>query len=108
VEVKTRSSGNWDAGGLLSITPRKQAKLWQTARYFLTTYPNLADYPCRFDVALVHYRKLANNQPRQLPKTPPTIETATSLSSMPFQIGEAIIVAGYQLVLQEYIPSAFD
>lgn len=107
VEVKTRSSGNWDAGGLLSITPRKQAKLWQTARCFLATYPNLANYPCRFDVALVHYRKLASNQPRQ-PKTPATIETATSLSSMPFQIGEAIIVAGYQLVLQEYIPSAFD
>lgn len=108
VEVKTRSKGSWDAGGLLAITPQKQAKLWQAAQCFLTTYPDFADYPCRFDVALVSCQKLVNRQQSQSPKTALTKAEATDLSSLPIQLGQAIKFAGCQLVLQQYLPSAFD
>lgn len=108
VEVKTRSKGSWDAGGLLAITPQKQAKLWQAAQCFLTTYPDFADYSCRFDVALVSCHKLLNRQQSQSPKTALTKAEATDLSSLSIQLGQAIKFAGCQLVLQEYFPSAFD
>ena len=103
VEVKTRSRGNWDAGGLLSITTQKQAKLCQTAQCFLATCPHLIDYPCRFDAALVYCQRLSTRQNQNLSEVPITLE-----GSKTFQLGQAVSSSGYQLVLQEYIPSAFD
>ncbi|WP_250122125.1 YraN family protein [Chroococcidiopsis sp. CCMEE 29] len=107
VEVKTRSRGNWDADGLLSITSQKQAKLRQTAQCFLAAYPKFADSPCQFDVALVHCQQLARNELHPSSETPVKLEAATDLSSLPEQPVTTKIVAGYQLILQEYIPSAF-
>lgn len=93
VEVKTRSRGNWDAGGLLSITSQKRTKLWQTARCFLAAYPKMAEHTCRFDVALVCCQK--STKQGQLSDEPTTV--------LPIQVS-----AEYQLILQDYIPSAFD
>jgi putative endonuclease len=94
VEVKARSQGNWDQGGLLAITPQKQAKLWKTAQLFLATHPHLAELPCRFDVALVSCRR--------------TIDGSSSTPSAAIQLRQPVLVAGYWLSLQDYISGAFD
>jgi putative endonuclease len=94
VEVKARSSGNWDADGMLAVNGQKQAKLWRSARLFLASHPHLADLPCSFDVALVHCRRIAG-------------ESGLEISS-PVEMGKGVAIAGYTLTLQHYIPAAFD
>ncbi|MEH1841260.1 MAG: YraN family protein [Nostoc sp.] len=93
VEVKTRSSGSWDAGGRSAITPQKQAKISRTARMFLAQCPEKADYSCRFDVAIVYCQKISKNL---IAVT--TSQEALATSSAP----------GYKFKLQEYILAAFD
>lgn len=96
VEVKTRRRRNWDEDGLLSITESKQEKLCLAASIFLSDRPDLADYPCRFDVALVRCsagpKKMAN-------------DLATPLI---VKLGHPVAIWDYQFVLQEYIKSAFN
>lgn len=101
VEVKTRSRGNWDANGVLAVTKGKQAKLWKTAQLFLAAYPALADATCRFDVALVIC---------QLVQTTPalTVTDVAAMPEIPIHLGQPVLVSGYRLTLQDYLPAAFE
>lgn len=107
VEVKTRSSRNWDAGGLLAITPQKQAKLWKTAELFLAEYPELANFPCRFDVALVSYQRVSQRS-RDKQSDRSVVATDSIKQGRSVQLGQPIVVAGYRLILHDYIESAFQ
>jgi putative endonuclease len=93
VEVKTRSSNNWDAGGRNAITKHKQAKIGDTALMFLAKYPHQADYPCRFDVAIVYCQTISQGL-AAMTKSQEAIATSS--------------LGGHLLTLQEYIPAAFD
>jgi putative endonuclease len=99
VEVKTRSRNNWDNDGIFSITHQKQGKLCRTASLFLVKYPNFADFICRFDVALVSYKKIMSF---------PTDRLDDHHSDSVIKIGKPISHEGYQLTLKRYIESAFD
>ena len=92
IEVKTRTAGSWDGGGRYAVALRKQTKIWRTAQMFLVEHPHKADYPCRFDVAIVRCQRLSSQQ-QPIIKEPNLFD---------FSTGE------YELLLQEYIPAAFD
>jgi putative endonuclease len=90
IEVKTRNRSNWDADGLMAITPQKQAKIISSAELFLVKQPHLAEYPCRFDVAIVRHQPIS----RSIVGTP--LYRSTDIDS------------GENLLLLDYITGAFD
>ncbi|KRH96824.1 MULTISPECIES: YraN family protein [Cylindrospermopsis] len=91
VEVKTRSAGNWDAGGKDSVTTNKQRKILIAAEMFLAKHPDKADYSCRFDVASVFYKKSIPKKQVIQPKALASLSTQE-----------------YEFILWDYIESAFD
>jgi putative endonuclease len=90
IEVKTRNRSNWDADGLLAITPQKQAKIVRTAQLFLLKHQHLSDYPCRFDVAIVRHQPINK-----------------SIPIAPLHL-LADITTGTNLLLIDYLHNAFD
>jgi putative endonuclease len=90
VEVKTRTERNWDADGLLAITSQKQARLISSAELFLVKHPDFADYPCRFDVAIIRHQPLDR----------PIVGTYLYILTEP--------AASRSLLLLNYLPGAFE
>ena len=99
IEVKTRSQNNWDEAGLLAVDLNKQQKIIQTASLFLAQHPQLAELPCRFDVALVSYRIV----PKLVSCSYSEVGQITQLD-----LGQAIALRQYQLTIENYLPSAFE
>jgi putative endonuclease len=98
IEVKTRNRSNLDADGLLAITPQKQAKIINTAQLYLVKHPQLANYPCRFDVAIVRHQPRS----RAIPVPGGCANVSTPLySTIDPESGEC-------LLLLDYITNAFD
>ena len=100
VEVKTRSQNNWDENGLLGVNTAKQGKIIKTASLFLAKHPQLAELPCRFDVALVNYKKYPLLRSKD---TEINIGEITRLT-----IGQPVVVKQYQLTIESYLESAFE
>jgi putative endonuclease len=98
IEVKTRNRANWDADGLLAITPQKQAKIVRSAELFLLKYPHLSEYPCRFDVAIVRHQPIAEGR---------SSTNDRAVMGIPLQIVTDLTTDERWLLL-DYITSAFD
>lgn len=96
VEVKTRSGGSWDAGGLLAIAPHKQERLYRSALLFLSRHPAWAELPCQFFLARVSGQRHAGKDPRAA--TGP-LEAGNAVA-----IGEPVWWEGWKLTLQDYRP----
>lgn len=93
VEVKTRTSKNWDADGLLALTPQKQGKLYRSAEMFLSCYPEYSNVICCFDLALVK----AKPDPRRVNR---------ELLSL-VELKTPVYYQGYELTLMTYLKGIF-
>ncbi len=99
VEVKARRRSNWDADGLLAITPTKREKLEQAAQLFLVAHESLVELPCRFDVAAVRVDEAMAGTSAMAP---------TLAFPERIELGRSVQIDNYQLTLHHYITGAFD
>ena len=106
VEVKTRNRYGIDAGGSLAVNPRKQVKLRRTAEFFLSRYPQYAEALCRFDVALVQCRRMADSD--AFSSEVSSQENCTS-ETFPESVerNRPIFYQGYAIALKHYFAGAF-
>ena len=95
VEVKTRGNHSWDAQGLAAISFSKQKKISQTSALFIAKNPQLADFYCRFDVALVCCQNQNSSENNHLPDS----QKCLIIRNYP---------SGYSLMLKHYLENAFD
>ncbi|WP_330202195.1 YraN family protein [Cyanobacterium sp. Dongsha4] len=93
VEVKTRSKNNWDDNGLYSVNHKKQEKICLTASSFLEKNQIFTDWNCRFDIALLTYKKLTNS------------EVISSISDNCLK--PKFNYEGYQFEIFDYLENAF-
>lgn len=92
IEVKTRKINNWDNDGIFSVNESKQKKLVLTAETFLSQNSSFSTFNCRFDIALLNYRKnLSINQEENL-----------------IINDKNITYQGYQFFIVDYIENAFN
>jgi putative endonuclease len=96
IEVKTRKINNWDNDGIFSVNENKQEKLMLTAETFLSENSSFSTFNCRFDIALLTYRKnlsvnLSINQEEHL---------VINDNNITYQ--------GYQFFIVDYIENAFN
>lgn len=101
VEVKTRSSFNWDNDGLDAISPLKQEKLSRSAELFLARNTQYTDCYMRFDVALVKYRRCDRRLVNDMRS--PNVSNESLLLN-----GTTAIKNGFQFTIINYIENAFD
>ena len=104
VEVKTRSKNNWDEGGLLAIDAVKQEKIIKTASLFLARYPQFAEFPCRFDVALVSYKSLSLRRKDAEKRETKRDDEEVARPSL----GKPVAIEQYHLTIESYLQSAFE
>ena len=109
IEVKTRSSSNWDQDGLLAVSSSKQNKIIRSAELFISQNSYYADFYMRFDVALVRYTKCPEKIDQKLNSELSEQGRVTCISSLATSSSlYSLSSPNYQLHLIEYLVNAFE
>jgi putative endonuclease len=107
VEVKTRSSNNWDSDGLETISLAKQKKISNSAVLFLAKNPQYVDFYMRFDVALVNYKKQFVQQQLEISVAELDLVNRESIATLSNHFFTDL-KNGYILRIVSYLENAFE